>query len=103
MPDDESMPDYDSRPERDLAMADWLEEHAVTLVACAGYMQLLTPSFLARFPGRILHFARALPAEISRSTSLPWCASHAARPERTVGTDRIKTIISNEIACFRPI
>jgi phosphoribosylglycinamide formyltransferase-1 len=52
--------DYDSRAERDLAMADWLEEHAVTLVACAGYMQLLTPTFLARFPGRILNIHPSL-------------------------------------------
>jgi phosphoribosylglycinamide formyltransferase-1 len=52
--------DYDSRPERDLAMADWLEEHDVTLVACAGYMHLLTPTFLARFPGRILNIHPSL-------------------------------------------
>ena len=52
--------DYDSRAERDLAMADWLEEHGVTLVACAGYMHLLTPAFLARFPQRIVNIHPAL-------------------------------------------
>ena len=31
-------------------MAEWLAEHGVELVVCAGYMQLLTPGFLARFP-----------------------------------------------------
>ena len=42
--------DYASRAERDQAMATWLEEHGVELVVCAGYMQLLSPGFLARFP-----------------------------------------------------
>ena len=36
-------------------MADWLEEHGVELVVCAGYMQLLTPAFLERFPGRVVN------------------------------------------------
>ena len=42
--------DYRSRAERDEAMADWLEEQGVGLVVCAGYMQILSPGFLARFP-----------------------------------------------------
>jgi phosphoribosylglycinamide formyltransferase 1 len=41
--------DYDSREERDTAMADWLAGRGVTLVVCAGYMHLLRPSFLQRF------------------------------------------------------
>jgi phosphoribosylglycinamide formyltransferase-1 len=41
--------DYDSREERDSAMAEWLVEHGVTLVVCAGYMHLLRPVFLERF------------------------------------------------------
>jgi phosphoribosylglycinamide formyltransferase-1 len=52
--------DFASREERDLAMADWLERHGVRLVACAGYMQLLTPAFLARFPGRIVNIHPSL-------------------------------------------
>jgi phosphoribosylglycinamide formyltransferase 1 len=43
------------RTERDLAMADWLEERGVEVVVCAGYMQLLTPAFLARFPCLNVH------------------------------------------------
>jgi phosphoribosylglycinamide formyltransferase-1 len=46
---------YASREERDLAMAAWLESHGVRLVACAGYMHLLTPAFLARFPERVIN------------------------------------------------
>jgi phosphoribosylglycinamide formyltransferase-1 len=42
--------DFAGREARDGAMAAWLAEHGVELVVCAGYMQLLTPSFLARFP-----------------------------------------------------
>jgi phosphoribosylglycinamide formyltransferase 1 len=44
-----------SREERDLVMATWLEEHGVDLVVLAGYMHLLTPPFLRRFPGRVLN------------------------------------------------
>jgi phosphoribosylglycinamide formyltransferase-1 len=44
-----------TREERDLVMATWLEEHGVELVVLAGYMHLLTPPFLRRFPGRVLN------------------------------------------------
>jgi phosphoribosylglycinamide formyltransferase 1 len=46
---------YATRPERDAAMADWLEEHEVDLVVLAGYMHLLTPPFLDRFRDRIVN------------------------------------------------
>jgi phosphoribosylglycinamide formyltransferase-1 len=46
---------HDSREERDLVMATWLEEHGVDLVVLAGYMQILTLPFLDRFPGRIVN------------------------------------------------
>jgi phosphoribosylglycinamide formyltransferase-1 len=46
---------YASREERDLDMAAWLEARAVTLVVCAGYMHLLTPAFLARFPRAVIN------------------------------------------------
>ena len=47
--------DYASRGDRDAAMAGWLEERAVELVVCAGYMHILTPVFLARFPVMNVH------------------------------------------------
>jgi len=54
---------YADRNARDAAMADWLEEHGVELVVCAGYMQLLRPSFLSRFPERVVNVHPApLPA-----------------------------------------
>jgi phosphoribosylglycinamide formyltransferase-1 len=43
------------RAERDLVMATWLEEHGVELVVLAGYMHLLTPAFLKRFPDRVIN------------------------------------------------
>jgi phosphoribosylglycinamide formyltransferase 1 len=43
------------RRTRDSAMADWLEQQGVRLVVLAGFMQLLSPTFLARFPGRIVN------------------------------------------------
>lgn len=47
--------DGERREARDEAMADWLRERGVTLVVCAGYMQLLTASFIERFPQRIVN------------------------------------------------
>jgi phosphoribosylglycinamide formyltransferase-1 len=47
--------EYSSRDERDTAMADWLEEHGVTLVVLAGYMHLLTSAFLDRFPSAVVN------------------------------------------------
>jgi phosphoribosylglycinamide formyltransferase-1 len=52
--------DYPDRDERDAAMADWLEGRGVELVVCAGYMHLLRPIFLARFPDRIVNVHPAL-------------------------------------------
>jgi phosphoribosylglycinamide formyltransferase-1 len=47
--------EHPTREQRDLALADWLAGHGVTLVVCAGYMHLLTGPFLDRFPGRIVN------------------------------------------------
>jgi len=46
---------HPDRIARDLAIADWLAERGVTLVVLAGYMQLLSPAFLGRFPDRVLN------------------------------------------------
>jgi phosphoribosylglycinamide formyltransferase-1 len=46
---------HESREERDLVLATWLEEHGVELVVLAGYMQLLTPAFLDRFRDRVVN------------------------------------------------
>jgi phosphoribosylglycinamide formyltransferase-1 len=55
--------DFSDRQARDSAMADWLVSQDVHLVVCAGYMHLLTPVFLGRFPGRVVNVHPApLPA-----------------------------------------
>jgi phosphoribosylglycinamide formyltransferase 1 len=46
---------YAVRQERDLAIADWLAERGARLVVLAGYMALLSPAFLARFPGAVIN------------------------------------------------
>ena len=46
---------YTDRDERDTTMAAWLEDHGARLVVCAGYMHLLRPCFLERFPGRVVN------------------------------------------------
>ncbi len=46
---------YDSREERDAAMAEWLERRGVDLVVCAGFMHLLRAPFLKRYGGRIVN------------------------------------------------
>jgi phosphoribosylglycinamide formyltransferase-1 len=46
---------HPDRPARDAAIADWLQERGARLVVLAGWMSLLTPGFLARFPGAVLN------------------------------------------------
>ena len=47
--------DYRDRAARDTAMAAWLAGRGVDLVVLAGFMHLLTPAFLERFPERIVN------------------------------------------------
>jgi phosphoribosylglycinamide formyltransferase-1 len=48
------------RDDRDSAMASWLVEQGAELVVLAGYMQLLSPAFLATFPQRVINVHPAL-------------------------------------------
>jgi phosphoribosylglycinamide formyltransferase-1 len=52
--------EFCDRASRDAAMADWLAEQGVELVVLAGYMQLLSAGFLARFPDRVVNVHPAL-------------------------------------------
>jgi phosphoribosylglycinamide formyltransferase-1 len=51
---------YKHRQARDGAIATWLQSEHVELVVLAGYMQLLSPEFLSRFPGRVINVHPAL-------------------------------------------
>ncbi len=52
--------EYPDRSARDQAIGDWLTERGVQLVVLAGYMQLLSPTFLTRFPSRVINVHPAL-------------------------------------------
>ena len=52
--------EYPDRGARDRAIAEWLIEQGVELVVLAGYMQLLSTSFLGRFPDRVINVHPAL-------------------------------------------
>ncbi|HEY7951847.1 MAG TPA: phosphoribosylglycinamide formyltransferase [Solirubrobacteraceae bacterium] len=47
--------EYADRPARDAAMAAWLGERGARLVVLAGYMELLSPEFLGRFPEAVIN------------------------------------------------
>jgi phosphoribosylglycinamide formyltransferase-1 len=51
---------FADREARDAAIGDWIEQRAIDLVVLAGYMQLLSPSFVARFRNRIINVHPAL-------------------------------------------
>ncbi|MFN8160328.1 MAG: phosphoribosylglycinamide formyltransferase [Solirubrobacterales bacterium] len=51
---------YPGRAERDAAIAGWAEGLGADLVVLAGYMQLLSAEFVARFAGRIVNVHPAL-------------------------------------------
>jgi len=51
---------FADREARDAAIAEWLRSRGVRLVVLAGYMQLLTPGFIAAFAQRIVNVHPAL-------------------------------------------
>lgn len=53
-------PAFVDREARDRAMGAWLAGHQVELLVLAGYMQLLSPGFIARFKNRIVNVHPAL-------------------------------------------
>ncbi len=50
-----ALAEHADRSARDAAIADWLAARGVELVVLAGYMALLTPGFLERFPRAIVN------------------------------------------------
>ncbi len=52
--------EHPDRVARDAAMADWIEARQADLVVLAGYMQLLSSTFVARFESRIVNVHPAL-------------------------------------------
>jgi phosphoribosylglycinamide formyltransferase-1 len=52
--------DFENRAARDAAMGDWIEVRQADLVVLAGYMQLLSAPFVARFRNRVVNIHPAL-------------------------------------------
>jgi phosphoribosylglycinamide formyltransferase-1 len=52
--------DHPDRAARDEAMGDWIEARQADLVVLAGYMQLLSAPFVARFRNRVVNIHPAL-------------------------------------------
>jgi phosphoribosylglycinamide formyltransferase-1 len=52
--------EYGDRAARDRALGDWIEGQGADLVVLAGYMQLLSPEFVARFRNRVINVHPAL-------------------------------------------
>jgi phosphoribosylglycinamide formyltransferase-1 len=47
--------DFETREERDVALAQWLQSRGVELVVCAGYMHLFRKPFFDYYGGRIVN------------------------------------------------
>jgi phosphoribosylglycinamide formyltransferase 1 len=96
--------DYADREARDAAMAKWVEERGADLVVLAGYMQLLSPAFVARFRNRIVNIHPALLPEFPGLDAIGQAL--AARVETTgvtvhfvdEGVDTGPPIVQREIA-----
>jgi phosphoribosylglycinamide formyltransferase 1 len=52
--------EHRDRAARDGALGDWIEEQRADLIVLAGYMQLLSPEFVARFRNRVINVHPAL-------------------------------------------
>lgn len=50
-----SQREFDSRDDRDAAMRDWLLARGAELIVNAGYDRILSPAFVAAFPGRVIN------------------------------------------------
>jgi phosphoribosylglycinamide formyltransferase 1 len=54
------MADHADRAARDRALGDWLEANSADLVVLAGFMELLDPTLVRRFAGRMINVHPAL-------------------------------------------
>ena len=70
---------HGSRSEHDLAIAAALLEAEVDLVVLAGYMRLVSPEFVAVFPGRIINLHPALLPCFPGTTSISDAVRYGAK------------------------
>jgi formyltetrahydrofolate-dependent phosphoribosylglycinamide formyltransferase len=75
--DGESRADYDTR------LADLVEAEHADVAVLAGWMRILTMSFLGRFPERVVNLHPALPGELPGTNAIARAFEQAHRGERT--------------------
>ena len=61
------------------ATAAFLDRHEVELVVLAGYMRILSPAFLERFPGRIMNVHPSLLPAFPGRTAIADALAHGVR------------------------
>ena len=71
--------EYADRGARDAAIGDWADERGADLVVLAGYMQLLSADFVARFPGRIVNIHPALLPSFQGLDAIGQALEHGVR------------------------
>jgi phosphoribosylglycinamide formyltransferase-1 len=70
---------YADREARDRAMRDWLAERSLDLIVLAGYMELLSAEFVARFRNRIINLHPALLPSFPGVDAIEQALAHGVR------------------------
>ncbi|HET9948073.1 MAG TPA: phosphoribosylglycinamide formyltransferase [Longimicrobiales bacterium] len=71
--------DYAGRPERDAAMAEWLDSLGTELVVLAGFMEILSAGFIRHFSGRIINVHPSLLPAFSGIRAIEQALEHGVR------------------------
>jgi len=74
----------ESRPDYDIRLADIVVGYAPDVVVLAGWMRVLTVSFLGAFPDRVVNLHPALPGELPGTHAIERAWHEALAGERTV-------------------
>jgi phosphoribosylglycinamide formyltransferase 1 len=71
--------EYEDRSARDVALGDWIEQREADLVVLAGYMQLLSPDFVARFRNRVINVHPALLPAFPGTNAVQQAIDHGSK------------------------
>jgi phosphoribosylglycinamide formyltransferase-1 len=71
--------DYSDRAERDDALAGWIESLGAELVVLAGFMEVLTPGFIQRFPHAIVNVHPSLLPAFAGIHSIEQAIAHGVK------------------------
>jgi phosphoribosylglycinamide formyltransferase 1 len=74
-----STAEHDDRETRDRALGDWIDALEPDLVVLAGYMQLLSPEFVGRFPNRVINVHPALLPSFPGIDAVQQAIDHGAK------------------------